>query len=394
MGQIDPGNWIGVFGGGQLGRMLTHVAQARGYHVAIFESEVGCPAAQSADRHFCPADTPDNVKDLVDSFAQSCQAITLEFENVPADWVRWAARHTATRPGAEFLEICQHRVLEKSSLRSAGYPVTPFRPVQSLDQLKDAGKELGWPLVLKTCRSGYDGKGQVMVHTEADAEPAWKTLNNTDCIAEQKISYIAEVSMLAARNARGQIVPYPLVENQHANHILDVSSCPVSPALSSFETQAKEIVIGVADTFQVQGLFCVEFFVDAQRGLLINEMAPRPHNSGHLTIEAFSVSQFEQQLRAACNLPLKLSKDFRPAAMANLLGDLWYMPPGSSSGQTPPLAAPRSLNWEDVLATEHSYLHLYGKQQPRIGRKMGHLTCTGNTVQEAIVRVKQLRATL
>lgn len=394
MSQIDPGSWLGIFGGGQLGRMFTHVAQARGYHVVVFEAEEGCPAGQAADRHLCPSDVNDNVLELVETFAQACDAVTLEFENVSADWVRVAERHSLARPGAQFLEICQNRVREKSSLRAAGFPVTPFISVRSAADVKAAAGELGWPLIVKTSRSGYDGKGQVVVRSPQDVEAAWTGLSTDDAIAEQRIDFVAEVSMLGARNARGQVVTYPLIENTHANHILDLSRCPVSPSLQRYEEAAREIVTGVATDFQVQGLFCVEFFVDANKGLLVNEIAPRPHNSGHLTIEAFPVSQFEQQLRAVCNMPLAKTDEFRPAAMANLLGDLWF----TSSGQNVPAAAditePRRLCWENVFRASSAYLHLYGKAQPRIGRKMGHLTCTADTADEAVERVQQLRASL
>ncbi len=390
MNQIEPGSWLGIFGGGQLGRMFTHAAQACGYHVAVFESEVGCPASQSADRHFCPADIDGNPLDLVESFAQQCQAVTLEFENVEADWLRIAARSTRTRPNAEFLEVCQNRVKEKSSLQAAGFPVTPFRAVTSLNDVLQAGDQLGWPLILKTSRSGYDGKGQAVAQSAEHAEVAWLSLKTNDAIAEQRIDFVAEVSMIGARNARGQIVTYPLIENSHANHILDISQCPVSPSLARYETAAREIVTGVASDFNVEGLFCVEFFVDANKGILINEIAPRPHNSGHLTIEAFAASQFEQQLRAVCNMPLAPTDRYRPAAMANLLGDLWIAP-DSRSANNPIL---RPLAWHNIYAHRDAHLHLYGKSQPRVGRKMGHLTCTADDVQQAVNSVRQLREAL
>ena len=394
MAQIDPGSWLGIFGGGQLGRMFTHAAQARGYHVTVFEAELGCPAGQAADRHLCPSDAEGNVLELVETFAQGCQAVTLEFENVPADWLHVAERHTATRPNAAFLEICQNRVREKSSLRAAGFPVTPFLPLSSHADLLAAGAELGWPLIVKTSRSGYDGKGQAVVRSAEASLSAWTSLCTDDAIAEQRIDFVAEVSMLGARNARGEIVTYPLVENSHAHHILDISRCPVSPELLRYEEAAREIVTGVASLFQVQGLFCVEFFVDPKSGLLINEMAPRPHNSGHLTIEAFPVSQFEQQLRSVCNLPLARADEHRPAAMANLLGELWFTPAKGGDASAPHTMQPRRLCWEQVIREPNAYLHLYGKAQPRFGRKMGHLTCTAESAEAAVSRVQQLRSAL
>lgn len=394
MGQIDPGSWLGIFGGGQLGRMFTHAAQARGYHVVVFEAELGCPAGQAADRHLCPSDVQGDVRDLVETFAQSCAAVTLEFENVPAEWVRTAQRHTCARPGAEFLEICQNRVREKTSVQAAGFPVTPFVAIRSVADVLAAGQELGWPLIIKTSRSGYDGKGQAVVSGPDAAEAAFQSLCTDDAIAEQRIDFVAEVSMLGARNARGDVVTFPLVENTHSHHILDVSRCPVSPELMRYEADAREIVTGMASRFQVQGLFCVEFFVDARRGLMVNEIAPRPHNSGHLTIEAFAVSQFEQQLRAVCNLPLAKTDEYRPAAMANLLGDLWFTHSGLEDQTVTPTSQPRRLCWEKVFSQPNAYLHLYGKAQPRFGRKMGHLTCTADSAEAAVRRAVELRAAL
>ena len=386
MDSIEPGSWLGIFGGGQLGRMFTHAAQARGYHVSVFESEVDCPAGQAADRHVLAeldkSEEADSSRLLtsVQGFARDVRAITLEFENVPAQWLDTAQQFAPTRPGADFLKICQHRYTEKSSLRTAGFPVTPFQLVQSVDDIHIASESFGWPLIVKTCRSGYDGKGQVVIASADRAAAAFASLNTDDAIAEQRIDFVAEVSMLGARNVRGEVVTYPLVENSHANHILDISRCPVSPELMRYESAAKEIVAGIAEQFRVEGLFCVEFFIDAKNGLMVNEMAPRPHNSGHLTIEAFAVSQFDQQLRALCNLPLGATKEFRPSAMANLLGDLW--------------TAGHGMNWSAAFEQPDAYLHLYGKAQPRAGRKMGHLTCLANSAEEAVARVQSIRQSL
>lgn len=368
--------------------MFTHAAQARGYHVSVFEQEDNCPASQAADRHVMPAasntatgtaekNNTANILETVETFARNVQAVTLEFENVDAQWLELASRYAPTRPGAEFLNICQHRLREKTAVQSAGFPVTPFRAVTSADDVISAGHEFGWPLIIKTCRSGYDGKGQAVVASAEHAASALASLQTDDAIAEQRIDFVAEVSMLGARNARGEIVTYPLVENSHANHILDVSRCPVSLALMRYEEDARQIVAGIAEQYRVEGLFCVEFFIDAQKGLMVNEIAPRPHNSGHLTIEAFSVSQFDQQLRALCNLPLGATKEFRPAAMANLLGDLWFAGPG--------------MNWSAAFKEPNTFLHLYGKAEPRVGRKMGHVTCLGNTAEEAVQHVQAVR---
>lgn len=377
MASIEPGSWLGIFGGGQLGRMFTHAAQARGYHVSVFEHEANCPAAQAADRHVMPSAEAHDPQATIESFARDVSAITLEFENVNADWLQIAARLAPTRPGAEFLNICQHRFREKSAVQAAGFPVTPFRPVGCAEDIVEAASAFGWPVIVKTCRSGYDGKGQVVVSSADQAEDAFRSLHTDEAIAEKRIDFVAEVSMLGARNARGEIVTYPLVENSHANHILDISRCPVSPELTRYASQAEQIVAGIAQQFHVEGLFCVEFFIDARQGLMVNEIAPRPHNSGHLTMEAFGVSQFDQQLRALCNLPLGSTQEHRPAAMANLLGDLWF--------------AGGRMNWSAAFAQSDTFLHLYGKNEPRVGRKMGHLTCLADSAEDAVNRVQQIR---
>lgn len=376
---ILPGSWIGVLGGGQLGRMFTHAAQRMGYHVAIFEAEVDCPAGQVAEQHFCSALSDLSDENLVLAMSKHCSVITLEFENIPSELLRIAGRTTRTHPSSDFLEICQDRLLEKNSLRQAGFPTTPFAAVRSEEDVLSAALELNWPMILKTARSGYDGKGQVVVQSVDDVPKAWQQLAGTDVIAEKWIDFDAEVSMITARNARGEIESYPLFENEHVKHVLDITRCPVSNHLRSLEQPAMEICRGIAESFGVLGLFCVEFFVAADGKLMINEIAPRPHNSGHLTIEAFTCSQFEQQLRAICNLPLVPTTMLKPAAMGNILGDLW-------SSEEP--------NWEVVFAEPAANLHLYGKAEPRPGRKMGHITVLDESSSEAAITVKELRDAL
>jgi 5-(carboxyamino)imidazole ribonucleotide synthase len=389
---ILPGSWLGVFGGGQLGRMFVHAAQRMGYHVAVLDAEAHCPAAQAADRHFRPG-TGAEGSQLISEFAQLCSAITLEFENVPAEWVRIAELTTPVRPGAAFLAMSQDRVSEKTSLQQAGFPVTPFVPVTSAAEVSAAGNQLGWPLIVKTARSGYDGKGQMVMRSAADVAPQWPQLATDHAIAEQRIEFQAEVSMLCARSAAGEVVTYPLVENTHARHILDISRCPASPELVRLESRASEIAAGIATQFSVAGLFCVEFFVDRRGELMINEIAPRPHNSGHLTIEAFNVSQFEQQVRAVCNLPLAKPELLKPAAMANLLGDLWFRPQDQPAAEAT-LDTPRELCWERALAAPLAYVHLYGKTEARRARKMGHLTCLADSAEAAVAHARELRNAL
>ncbi|MDX1926668.1 MAG: 5-(carboxyamino)imidazole ribonucleotide synthase [Pirellulaceae bacterium] len=375
---IQPGNWLGVFGGGQLGRMFTHAAQRLGYHVAVWEPESNCPAAQAADRHLQPS-SPDEETTAAKELGNLCAAITIEFENINSAHLRTAALTSRVCPGAEFLEICQDRVLEKSSLSKAGFPTTPFLPVQNQSHVAQAIEAFGSPVVLKTARSGYDGKGQAVVRSLEAIRATFDSLDSDHLIAEKWIPYQAEVSMIAARNASGQIECYPLVENEHANHILDVSRCPVQPKLIDLQDHATEICRGIASKFEVVGLFCVEFFVDSQGDLLINEIAPRPHNSGHLTIEAFDCSQFEQQVRAMCNLPLARPVQLRPAAMSNLLGDVW------SNGEP---------DWQAALVQPSVHLHLYGKSQARAGRKMGHLTVLDDDAAHAAAKSRAIRQQL
>ncbi len=376
---VEPGQWLGVLGGGQLGRMFTHAAQRMGYHVAIFEPDVDCPAGQVAEKHFCSTLSDISSENLVTEMAKLCSVITVEFENIPTELLRIAGRTTRTNPSADFLEICQHRLKEKSSLQQAGFPTTPFMAVSSIAEVLQAAETLAWPLVLKTTRSGYDGKGQTIVRSAEDLPKAWEELQTTEVIAEKWIEFDAEVSMITARNARGQIECYPLFQNDHSNHILDITRCPVSNHLRPVEERAEEICRGIATNFGVLGLFCVEFFVTTDGELMINEIAPRPHNSGHLTIEAFTCSQFEQQVRAICNLPLVPPNLLRPAAMANLLGDLWRGGPPQ---------------WQTVFADPAAHLHLYGKAEARTGRKMGHLTVLDESSSEAAITAKELREAL
>lgn len=373
---VEPGNWLGVLGGGQLGRMFTHAAQRMGYHVAVFETDVDSPAGQVAEKHFCSTLSDISSENLVLEMSKLCSVITVEFENIPTELMRIAGRTARTNPSADFLDMCQHRIKEKSNLQQAGFPTTPFVAVHSAGEVQVAAKKFGWPLVLKTARSGYDGKGQTIVRSSENIDEAWRRLGATDVIAEKWIDFDAEVSMITARNARGQIECYPLFENDHSNHILDITRCPVSAHLRHVQSRAEEICRGIATNFGVLGLFCVEFFVTPDGELMINEIAPRPHNSGHLTIEAFTCSQFEQQVRAVCNLPLVPPTMLRPAAMANLLGDLWENGPPS---------------WHSVLAEPAAHLHLYGKSQARPGRKMGHLTVLDESSSEAAITARELR---
>jgi 5-(carboxyamino)imidazole ribonucleotide synthase len=370
---ITPGSTLGVFGGGQLGRMFAQSAQRLGYRVVVFTDEQDSPASQVANETVRGDYLDPNA---VRAFAEKVDVITLEFENIALEAVARAAEVTLVRPGVEVLAVAQHRLKEKRTLREFGFLVTPFREIRSIQDITPASTELGWPLVLKTTNWGYDGKGQRRVSNQIEANDAIELLGPEPLIAEQWVKYVAEVSVIVARSAKGETAVYPMFTNSHANHILDITTCPASPELQSIAPKAESIAIGVAQALKLEGLLCVEFFVGAQGDLMINEIAPRPHNSGHLTIEACRTSQFEQQVRAVCNLPLGDTSLIQPAAMANLLGDVW----GSD--------APR---FERALQVPLAYLHLYGKQSARQGRKMGHITKLSDSAENAANEVTAIR---
>lgn len=372
---IEPGATLGVFGGGQLGRMFAMAAMRMGYHVHVFTPQADSPTGQIATRSFV-ANYED--ADAVRTFARSVDAVTFEFENVPTQAVKLARQHAPVRPAGSVLHTAQHRLREKDALRQAGLPVTPYLPVRSLGQLRAGLEDLGGAAVLKTAAWGYDGKGQRMLGHRDQADDAWATLGPGELILEQAIDFECELSVIAARGLDGQVACYDPVENVHRDHILDVSLCPARVP-ETVRDEAIAIAQRLMAALEVTGVLCVEFFLAPGGRLLINEIAPRPHNSGHLTIDACATSQFEQQVRAVCGLPLGSTRLLRPAAMVNLLGDLWTDGP------------PR---WASALATADVRLHLYGKDQPRPGRKMGHLTAVGEDVDHAARRVRQARQAL
>ncbi len=388
---IEAGATLGMLGGGQLGRMFVEAAQALGYRVHVFCPEVGGPAAQIADVH-----TQAGYDDLeaVSAFAKSVSAVTYEFENVPSATAAACAAHAPVRPGQRVLRVAQDRVREKNFLRDAGIPVTPFVPVETEAQLRAAVEQLGCPAVLKTSGGGYDGKGQRVLHSSAEVTYAWEDLGRVPCVLEAMVDFEQEVSVVAARGiggVGGEIVTYGPMANSHRNHILDVSVVP-SGATPDVEAAAVRIARDIMEKLDVVGVLCVEFFqvragtelYETHGPMLVNELAPRPHNSGHLTMEAHATSQFEQQVRAVSGLPLGDASLKKPAAMVNLLGDLWP-PPGSE------ICEP---DWSGVRAAEGLHLHLYGKAQARPGRKMGHLTAMARTPHEALRDAVEARARL
>ncbi|MGA2212834.1 MAG: 5-(carboxyamino)imidazole ribonucleotide synthase [Bryobacteraceae bacterium] len=372
---ILPGAAIGVLGSGQLGRMFAIAARRMGYRVHTFSPDQDTPTGQVADVEVTAS--YDDL-DAVSEFARRVSVVTFEFENVPAPTAQAAARCAPVRPSGSVLHTTQQRIREKSFLRKAGLPTTPYREVRSLQDLDRAAAELGCPAVLKTAEFGYDGKGQVRLESPGGAAGVWRAIGQQEAVLEAFIDFDREISVVAARGEDGQFVHYGAIENQHSRHILDVSIAParVSPKIAQ---QAVELARCVLEKLGVVGVLCVEFFVARDGALMINELAPRPHNSGHLTVDACVTSQFEQQLRAVCGLPLGSTEMHRPAAMANLLGDLW------ASGEP---------DWRAACAYPGVKLHLYGKLEPRPGRKMGHLTALDRDPEEAYRTVLAARKSL
>ncbi|MDB5347747.1 MAG: phosphoribosylaminoimidazole carboxylase, ATPase subunit [Schlesneria sp.] len=361
---ILPGATLGVLGSGQLGRMFAIAARRLGYRVHVLSPDDDTPTGQVADLEV-RADYLDLAS--VEAFAKGVSVVTFEFENVPAETTRICEQFAPVRPAGSVLFTSQNRRREKTYLRDAGLPVTPFVAVESVEELRTALTQLGTPAVLKTADWGYDGKGQTVIRSAEEAPSAWAKLNAPHAILETFIDYESELSVVAARGVNGDFASYGPIGNSHSNHILDVSICPARVP-QHVAAEAVEIARAVLERMDVVGVLCVEFFLTRDGRLLINETAPRPHNSGHLTIDAHVTCQFEQQVRAICGLPLGSSEQRSPSAMANLLGDVW------ANGEP---------NWPALLAYPSVKLHLYGKREARPGRKMGHLTALASTIDEA-----------
>lgn len=373
---ILPGAAIGVLGSGQLGRMFALAARRCGYRVHTYSPDSDTPTGQVSDVEIV-GDYDD--LDAVRAFARDVSLVTFEFENVPAATANACMEIVPVHPDGHVLHVAQNRLREKTFLAQADIPCAPFRRVATHAELDDALGALGCPAVLKTAGFGYDGKGQVPIHSPCDAELAWETLGGQECVLEAFVAFEREVSLVAVRGMDGAFAHYGLIENAHASHILDVSVCPanVTPAI---EAEAERLARVILEQLNVVGVLCVEFFLTQEGRLLVNELAPRPHNSGHLTMDAHATSQFEQQLRAVCGLPLGSTERLVPAAaMCNLLGDLW-------DNGTP--------DWPRAFAVPNVALHLYGKEEARPGRKMGHLTATAPTPEAAETLARQARAAL
>ena len=375
MKAILPGATVGVLGSGQLGRKFAIAARRMGYRVHTFSPDSDTPTGQVSDREYEHA--YDDL-DAVREFARGVEVVTFEFENVPAEAVEAAAQLAHVRPSGSVLYTTQHRLREKTFLNAHGFPVAPFRHVRSPEDLSAALAEIGLPAVLKTAGFGYDGKGQTRINSDEEAGAAFEALRGREGVVEAFVDFEREVSVVAARGIDGEFAHYGVVENTHSRHILDLSIAPARVDEGTAR-EAVEIARAVLEELEVVGVTCVEFFLTRSGKLLVNELAPRPHNSGHFTFDACVTSQFEQQLRAVCGLPLGSTELLRPAAMANLLGDLW---------QT------REPDWRAAAAFPNVKLHLYGKTEARKGRKMGHLTALAPTPVEAARDALNARAAL
>ncbi|GAD23369.1 5-(carboxyamino)imidazole ribonucleotide synthase [Acidovorax sp. MR-S7] len=372
-----PGATLGVLGGGQLGRMFVHAAQAMGYFTAVLDPDADSPAGLVSHHHIRTGyDDPQGLAAL----AQACAAVTTEFENVPAAALDTLARSLPVSPAGSAVAIAQDRAREKAHFVQCGVPVAPHAVIETPAQLAAVDAAL-LPGILKTARLGYDGKGQARVHTPGELAAAWEQLGRVPCVLEQMLPLAHECSVIVARGRDGTVVHLPVQRNLHRGGILAVTEVyegNLPPALASQSLAAAK---SVADGLQYVGVLCVEFFVLQDGRLVVNEIAPRPHNSGHYSQDACDVSQFALQVRCMAGLPLTPPRQHSPAIMLNLLGDLWFAHGGD---------APASPAWDRVLALPGCHLHLYGKTQPKRGRKMGHLNVTGSTAEQ--VRATALQA--
>jgi 5-(carboxyamino)imidazole ribonucleotide synthase len=372
---ILPGATIGVLGSGQLGRMFAMAARRMGYRVHTLSPDDDTPTGQVADLEVSAE--YDDI-DAIRAFARGVDVMTFEFENVSTNAADAAAAIVPVRPSGSALHITQQRAREKAFLADRGYPVTPFAKAQSIDELAISLGSVGLPAIIKTAAFGYDGKGQHRLDRIEDAERVWGLIGHQEAIIERVVDFTHEISVIAARGLDGEFAHYGAVENVHRHHILDLTVAPARVP-DGIAGEAVHLAHRVLDDLGYVGVLCVEFFVTRDGRVLINEIAPRPHNSGHFTIDACVTSQFEQQVRAVCGLSLGDPAQIKPAAMVNLLGDLWI------DGEP---------DWAAALAVPDVKLHLYGKGEARVGRKMGHITALADTVDEAAAKALAARDVL
>jgi 5-(carboxyamino)imidazole ribonucleotide synthase len=372
---ILPGATVGVLGGGQLGRMFVLRARTMGYRTVVLDPDPASPAGSAADLHLHAAYTEPGA---LDRLAAECAAVTTEFENVPAEALERLARSCRVRPPVRAVAVTQDRISEKEFLERAGFPTAPFRPIRDERELQAAVHQVDLPALLKTSRLGYDGKGQAAVDRAEDAAAAFRALGGVACVLEKRLALETEVSVVLARGDDGTVAAFPVGENRHRDGILETTVVPARIGRATTD-QARSIACRVAAALDYVGVLGVEMFVADGGRIYVNELAPRPHNSGHYTLDACDVDQFEQQLRALCALPLAPPRLLSPVAMVNLLGDLW------SAGE------PR---WVEVFRRPGVKLHLYGKAEPRPGRKMGHVNCLAEDPSRALALALEARDAL
>jgi 5-(carboxyamino)imidazole ribonucleotide synthase len=372
---ILPGTTLGVLGGGQLGRMFALRARVMGYRVIVLEPDPRSPAGQVADEQIEAAYDDASALDLL---AERCAAVTTEFENVPAGSLERLARGVPVHPSAAAVSVTQERIAEKLFLRDQGFATADFALVRHADDVEHAIAVTGLPAILKTARLGYDGKGQAVIPSPGEARAAFTRFGGVPCILERRLALECEISVVLARGADGQVVSFPAGENEHRNGILHTTTVPARlPA--ALAAEAERLACAVAERLRYVGVLGVELFVAEGGRLFVNELAPRPHNSGHFTIDACSIDQFELQVRTMTGLPLVHPRLLAPVCMINVLGDSW-------AGGTP--------RWDRALAMPGVRLHLYGKAEPRPGRKMGHLTCLAHSADAALALATAAHAAL
>ncbi|GAB2180168.1 5-(carboxyamino)imidazole ribonucleotide synthase [Denitratisoma sp. agr-D3] len=359
---ILPPATLGMLGGGQLGRFFVMAAHEMGYRVVVLDPDANSPAGKIADRHLLAAY---DDQDALNALAETCAAVTTEFENVPAASLAYLAKFVPVRPGAEAVAICQQRMKEKAFLKANGFPHAPYAEIHSEADVKGVDAAL-FPGILKVARFGYDGKGQARVGNRDEALAAFQQFKGEACVLEAMLPLDYEVSVVLARSASGEIKYFPVAENQHSRGILDVSIVPAR-ASACMMGDAQEVAARVAEKMGYIGTLGVEFFVSRGQ-LFVNEMAPRPHNSGHYTLDACVTDQFEQQVRALCDLPLGDASAHSAAVMVNILGDIWYLDDPQHA---------KEPDWSRLFTVPNLKLHLYGKHHARPGRKMGHFTVIG-----------------
>jgi 5-(carboxyamino)imidazole ribonucleotide synthase len=372
---ILPGAMLGVLGGGQLGRMFVLQARTMGYSVTVLDPDPQSPAGQMADVHLRAAYSDPHA---LDQLAAACAAVTTEFENVPAEALERLERSCRVRPPVKAVAVAQDRISEKSFLQRAGFRTAPFRPVRNEEELRAAVRTVKLPALLKTSRLGYDGKGQAPIERPEEAAAAYAAVGRVECVLEERLALETELSVVLARGDDGAIATFPVGENRHRDGILETTVVPARVPQGTAD-EALTTARGVAGALEYVGVLGVEMFVADGGRVYVNEIAPRPHNSGHYTLDACSADQFEQQLRALCGLPLAEPRLLTPVAMVNLLGDLWQSGP------------PR---WDEVFRRPGVRLHLYGKAEPRPGRKMGHLNCLANDPDRALALALEARDSL